>query len=148
MQIYNGYLFNHDSHLRSSKHLNQKIISFVKKVKYGTDQVLDIGDIEVKKEFNYAGDIIEAIWTLIKQDSIFEVVIGSGQAYAIKDWIAYCFNIIGKDWKQHINTNTDYMPEYKILVSDPTLIKSLGWLPKTDFHELANIMTTNFIDEI
>jgi GDPmannose 4,6-dehydratase len=148
MKIYNGYLFNHDSHLRSSKHLNQKIISFVKKVKYGTDQVLDIGDIEVKKEFNYAGDIVEAIWTLMKQDNIFEVVIGSGQAYAIKDWIAYCFNIIGKDWKQYININADYMPEYKILVSDPTLIKSLGWFPNTDFHELANIMTANFIDEI
>lgn len=147
MQIYNGYLFNHDSHFRSPKHLNQKIVSFVKKVQDGTDQILDVGDIDAKKEFNYAGDIVEAIWTLMKQDEIYEVVIGSGQAYAIKDWIACCFNIIGKDWKQYISSNDAYISEYKILVSNPKLIKSMGWNPKTDFQELANIMTTKFLDK-
>lgn len=140
MKIYVGYFFNHDSFLRSEKHINMKIAQFVKKVALGFDEKLKIGNVDVMKEFNFAGDIVEAVWCLINQDMYYEVVIGSGQARSILDWTKSCFNLIGKNWEDFVVLDNDYQPEYKILVSNPKLLFSLGWKPKTNFEELVNKM--------
>jgi GDP-D-mannose dehydratase len=38
----------------------------------------------------------------------------------------------------------DFIPEYEILVSNPALIKSIGYKPKADFHKLADIMLDSY----
>ena len=101
---------------------------------------VEIGNIDVKKEFNYAGDIVEAVWILVNQNTICEAVIGSGNAHSIGEWVEYCFSRINKKWEDFVSINRDYTPEYKTLVSNPRLIKQLGWKPNVNFPELANIM--------
>jgi len=101
---------------------------------------LEIGDIDVKKEFNYAGDIMRAIWILMNQDKVFETVIGSGEAYSLKDWTKYCFEKIGKNWEDYVVKKEGFVSEYRILVSNPKLIKSLGWKPEVDMYKLADMM--------
>lgn len=140
MAVYCGYLFNHDSPLRSERHVNQKITSSVRRIGNGSNEKLELGNIDVEKEFNYAGDVVEAIWTLVNQDSVFEAVIGSGKAYFIRDWLSYCFESIDKNWQDYITINSNYKPEYKTLVSNPALLRTLGWTPKVDFHQLADMM--------
>lgn len=140
MKVYIGYLFNHDSVLRSEKHINMKIAQFAKKINCGFEEKLLIGSLDVMKEFNYAEDIVEAIWRLVNQENYFEVVIGSGKAYSILDWTKTCFDKVGKKWQEYVIIDNNFNPEYKILVSDPKLILSLGWRPKTDFNQLVNIM--------
>jgi GDP-D-mannose dehydratase len=50
------------------------------------------------------------------------------------------FQQINKNWKDHVVIKQSYAPEYKISVSDPRLIKSIGWKPVVDFYQLANMM--------
>ena len=140
MRIYVGYFFNHDSPLRTERHVNQKIISAVKRIAGGSKEILEIGGISTKKEFNFAGDIVEAVWKLVNQEKYFEAVIGSGKAYAIKDWIKICFDIAKLDWKKYVIKKEGFTSEYKLLVSDPSIIKSLGWIPKVNIHQLAKLM--------
>lgn len=140
MKIYVGYFFNHDSPLRSEQHVNQKIIAAAKRIAGGSAEKLELGNIDIQKEFNYAGDVVEAVWLLVNQDKIFEAVIGSGKTYSIKDWVEYCFRQINMNWKDHVVLKQDYVPEYKTLVSDPRLIKSIGWRPVVDFYKLADKM--------
>ena len=138
--VYFGYFFNHDSPLRSERHVNQKIVSSVKRIANGSFEKLELGNIDVKKEFNYAGDVVEAVWTLINQDAVFEAIIGSGDAHSIQEWVEYCFKKVNKNWEDHVMINPDFIPEYKILVSNPKLIRSIGWKPKVDFFKLADMM--------
>ena len=138
--VYIGYFFNHDSPLRSENHINQKIVSAVKRISKGSQEKLELGNINVFKEFNYAGDIVEAVWKLINQDKIFEAVIGSGEAHSIQKWLEYCFKAVDKDWKDFLIIKKDFLPEYETLVSNPQLIQSIGWKPKIDFYKLADIM--------
>jgi GDPmannose 4,6-dehydratase len=140
IQVYTGYFFNHDSPLRSERHVNQKIVSAVKRIAAGSAEKLELGNIAVKKEFNYAGDVVEAVWTLINQDVAFEAVIGCGSTHSIQEWMEYCFNKINKDWQDFVILKQDFIPEYEVLVSNPKLIRSLGWDPKVDFYGLADIM--------
>lgn len=145
MKIYIGYFFNHDSPLRTEQHVNQKIISSVKRIAAGSKEKLEIGNIDVKKEFNYAADIVEAVWVLVNQNIIFEAIIGCGEAYSIREWLEYCFGKINRRWQDYVMLGENFNPEYETLVSDPALISKLGWKPKVNFQQLADIMFDNKI---
>lgn len=138
--VYNGYLFNHDSPLRTERHINKKIAEAVKRIRTGSKERIAIGDIDIQKEFNYAGDIIEAVWILVNQDRVFEAVIGSGEVHSIKEWTEYCFKKVGLNWENFVDIKPDYTPEYNVLVSNPHTIKELGWSPKVNFSQLADMM--------
>jgi len=139
-KVYIGYFFNHESPLRSQQFVSQQIISATKRLAAGDDASLELGNMGVKKEFNFAGDIMEAVWLLVNQDLVSEVVIGSGQSYSIKDWVEYCFRKAHLNWEDYVVEKPGFVPEYKILMSNPKLIKSLGWKPKVDFYALADLM--------
>lgn len=140
LKIYVGYFFNHDSPIRPEQHVSQHIVSTIKRISEGSIEKLELGDINVKKEFNFAGDIVNAVWILVNQNKIFEAVIGSGEAHSLKEWVEYCFMNIAKNWKDYVVVKKGFKAEYKTLVSDPKLIKSLGWKPKVKFFELADMM--------
>ena len=140
MKIYFGYLFNHDSPIRTENHINKLIVSTVTKIKNGSLEKLKIGDPDVKKEFSFAGDIVNAIWILVNQDNCFETVIGSGKAYKISEWLEYCFFKISRKWEDHVVIDLSFKSDYEILVSDPTKIKLLGWDSVVSFTDLADMM--------
>jgi GDPmannose 4,6-dehydratase len=142
LKVYIGYFFNHESPLRSSRHINKKIVIAAKQISAGETQYIEIGDIMVKKEFTYAKDSVFAAWILINNDQVFEAVIGSGIAYSIKDWLEICFQYYNLNWKNHIKVIPNYKSPYKILISDPSTIKSLGWHQTINFNELALIFLT------
>ncbi|MEZ5003161.1 MAG: GDP-mannose 4,6-dehydratase [Chitinophagales bacterium] len=139
LKVYFGYFFNHDSPMRPNRHMAQKIASYCQSISKQTEK-LTIGAIDVKKEWTFAGDIVDAIWILVNQDKVYECILGSGKAYSIKDWIEICFNLINYDWNRYVVIEKGFVPEYDILVSDPKLLFSLGWLPKVDITELAKMM--------
>lgn len=140
LKAYIGYFFNHDSPLRTDRHINKKITATVQRIFNGKANELVIGDLSVKKEFGFAGDIVEGIWTLVQQDNVFEATIGTGEAFAIKDWVKYCFSKFGLNWEDYVRESGDYKADYEVLVSDPSTIHALGWHHKTSFTQLADLM--------
>jgi GDPmannose 4,6-dehydratase len=140
LQVYVGYFFNHDSPRRTERHMAKKISEAVKRIANGSDEKLEIGDIGVIKEWTFAGDIVEGILTLVLQDNIYEANISSGLGYSIEQWLNVCFECVGKKWQDHVILKNDFSPEYKILVSDPSIITSLGWSPKVSLNEMAKMM--------
>lgn len=140
LNVYVGYLFNHDSPLRSERHVNQKIVRTVQRIDAGSSEKLKLGNIDVRKEFNFAGDVVEAIWLLVNQDKVFEAIIGSGKAYSIREWVAYCFKKINCNYEDHVVVQDGFTPEYVTLVSNPKVILDMGWKPYVDFYQLADMM--------
>lgn len=140
IKTYVGYFFNHDSPRRTERHIAQRIVSTVKRIAKGSNEKLIIGDVKTIKEWTYAGDVVEGIWCLINNETIFEANIGSGIGYSIENWINLCFDLIGKNWKDFVEIQSGYIAEYKMLVSDSSLIHSIGWIPKTSLKELAEMM--------
>ena len=135
LQIYVGYFFNHDSSRRAISHVNQKIATAARNL-----EKIEIGDVSVRKEFGFAGDAMRAVWILVNQNRVFEVVIGTGEARSIADWLELCYSLSGQDWRDYVIINRSYKAEYKLLVSNPALLKSLGWQPATTIDDLAKMM--------
>jgi GDPmannose 4,6-dehydratase len=140
VKVYFGYFFHHESPLRQERFISKKITNAVQRIAKGSDEKIIIRDIDVSKEWTFAGDIVEGIFTLVQQDQIFEANISSGEVYTIKEWLMTCFDIIGKNWRDYYLPEQNPASNYKILISDPSLIFSLGWRPKTSIRELAKMM--------
>ena len=147
LNTYIGYLFNHDSPLRSENHINQKIVLSAINIANGNKNKLIIGNLDVKKEFNYAGDIVKAIWQLVSQNEVSEMVIGSGVAYNIGTWIEYCFNKLGLKSEEHTIKDEKFITDYNVLVSDPKLLMSTGWQPTISIFQLADLMLKSAIEK-
>ena len=135
-----GYFFHHESPMRKPRHLSQKIVQAAKRIKSGSREVLEIGDLGVEKEWNFAGDIAAAVLTLVRQDRVHEAVIGSGETHSVRDWVECCFSRLGMDWRNHVKEIAGYRPEFRRLVSDPSVIRGLGWKPSVGFRELCAMM--------
>jgi GDPmannose 4,6-dehydratase len=140
LRIYIGYFFNHDSPLRSERHISKKITEAVKRIASGLKEKIRIGDLSTKKEWGFAGDVVRAIWTLVNQEAVFEATLGTGSAYSIEDWINTCFANVNIDPAGHVEEEKGFTAEYKILVSDPATIFSLGWRPEVSFKTLSKMM--------
>jgi GDP-D-mannose dehydratase len=141
IKAYVGYLFHHESPLRKESHLCKLIADAVKRIANGADERIRVRDVSVRKEAAFAGDVVEGIWTLVNQEAIFESAIGTGVAYSVQDWLDICFRQIGRDWRDFVDVGScDEESEYKILVSDPATIFSLGWKPVVGIEQLASMM--------
>jgi GDPmannose 4,6-dehydratase len=140
IKTYAGYFFNHDSPRRSERHVAQKIASAAVRIANGSNERLVIGDVTTVKEWTFAGDVAEAIWCLVTQDAVYEANLGSGLGYSIANFLDECFTLIGKSWKDYVEIEKGFKAEYTQLVSDSSLIHSLGWQPKTSLKQLAKLM--------
>ena len=140
LKVYVGYFFNHDSPLRTERHVTKMISETAKRIAAGSKDKLKIGDMSVIKEWSYAGDIVEGIWKLVNQEKIFEANIGSGVGYSINQWIKECFALLNINVVENIIKKEGFVSSYKVLVSDNSIIKSLGYNEKIAFKELAKKM--------
>lgn len=143
VNVYVGYFFNHDSPLRSERHITKMISETAKRIAAGSNEKLEIGDMSVIKEWSYAGDIVEGIWLLVNQNEIFEANISSGEGHSIKEWITECFYLIDKNYADYVIENNNFISSYKKLVSVNDLIVSIGYTPKIDFKKLAILMVND-----
>jgi GDPmannose 4,6-dehydratase len=140
INVYIGYLFHHESPFRKPHHISQIIVQAAKRISMGSDEIIQIGDISVQKEWTFADDIVKGIFTLINQSVVFEATIGSGLAYSIQDWLEQCFGIVGINWQKHVRILEGFKAEYHKLVSNPATLNSLGWNATTTITELAKVM--------
>jgi GDPmannose 4,6-dehydratase len=131
--------------LRRPEHVSQKIIQTAQRIAQGSEEIIELGDISVKKEWTFAENVAEGIMTLLEQEQVWEATIGSGCAYSIEDWLNECFRIINKEWRSYVQPKKDFSADFKILVSNPATINSLGWHATTTIAELAKIMMNNQI---
>jgi GDPmannose 4,6-dehydratase len=143
LRVFVGYFFNHESPLRTPRHVSRMITDAIKRIQNGSEEKIELGDISVKKEWNFAGDFANAIYVLTQQQKVFEVVIGSGIAYSIEDWLKTGFDYIHKNWKDYVIIKKGFTPEYNLLVSDPGLLYSLGYTPQLDLIGLSKLMMSN-----
>jgi GDPmannose 4,6-dehydratase len=140
LKVYVGYFFNHDSPRRTERHMSQKIAKAVLRIAKGSVEKIEIGDLEAIKEYTFAGDVVNGIWLLVNQNNIFEANISSGKGYSILDWVKICFDIVGLNYQDYIVHNNNFKSAYKQLVSDATIIHSLGFVPEISFESLAKMM--------
>lgn len=159
----NGILFNHESPLRGLEFVTRKITATLAKIEQGQDTILELGNMDAKRDWGFAGDYVEGMWLMLQQDQPDDFVLATGKTYSVRYFVEcasrhFGFDIVWqgqgenevgidkKTGKEIVRINPEfYRPsEVDLLLGDPTKAKQkLGWEPKTTFEELVQMMATS-----
>jgi GDPmannose 4,6-dehydratase len=155
-----GILFNHESPLRGREFVTRKITDSVAKIKQGKLDVLELGNMDAKRDWGYAKDYVEGMWRMLQADEPDTFVLATNRTETVRDFVTMAFKAadITIDWKgsaeaeQGIDTKTGkalvkinpkfYRPaEVELLIGNPEKAKDkLGWVPHTTLEELCRMM--------
>lgn len=151
MHISCGILFNHEGELRGYEFVTRKISQAVARIYLGLQTEIQLGNLEAKRDWGYAGDYVDAMWRMLQQDTPDDYVIATGEMHSVREFLEEAFSVAGiKDGVQrHVKINRKFMrpSEVELLVGDASKAHSkLGWRPSTNFRELVKLMVENDIE--
>src|SRR5660397_133697 len=139
----NGILFNHESPRRGETFVTRKITRAVARIAAGQQSELFMGNLDAVRDWGYAPDYVEAMWLMLQQDTPEDLVIATGEANSVKEFLEEAFTYAGLDWKEYVKIDPKYFrpTEVENLIADASKAKKLlGWEPKVTFKELVRIM--------
>jgi GDPmannose 4,6-dehydratase len=155
-----GILFNHESPRRGETFVTRKITRALSKISCGLQSVLELGNLNAKRDWGHAKDFVEAMWMMLQQNEPEDYVIATGEQYSVREfveeaapyfgmkivWEGEGLNEIGVDnntGRTIVRVNPKYFrpAEVETLLGDASKAKEkLGWEPKTSFKELVEDM--------
>jgi GDPmannose 4,6-dehydratase len=138
-----GILFNHESPLRPERFVTQKIISAAKRIADGSNEVLELGALDISRDWGWAPEYVEAMWLMLQQDQPEDFVIATSQTNTLEKFVEEAFSVLGLDWQKHVRQNLAFMRPTDILVSlgDASKAKQkLGWQAKNKMKDVVRLM--------
>lgn len=155
-----GILFNHESPLRGREFVTRKITDSVAKIKLGKLDVLELGNIDAKRDWGYAQEYVEGMWRMLQADQPDTYVLATNRTETVRDFVRMAFKATGvnvefqgqAEAERAVDTATGttvmrvnpryYRPaEVDLLVGNPAKAKDqLGWEPATTLEQLCQMM--------
>lgn len=155
-----GILFNHESPLRGQEFVTRKITDTIAKIKLGKLDLLELGNMDAKRDWGYAKDYVEGMWRMLQADEPDTFVLATNRTETVRDFVTLACQAaeIAIEWRgtgedeQAVDTATGkvivqvnpkfYRPaEVDLLIGNPAKAKEvLGWEPKTSLEALCKMM--------
>ncbi len=145
-----GILFNHEGPRRGLEFVTRKISNAVARIHLGKQEYIELGNLDPKRDWGYAGDYVEGMWLMLQQDKPDDYVLATGETHSIKDFLELAFKEVGvNDWKPYVKQNKAFLrpAEVDLLLGNPAKAeKVLGWKRKVDFPSLVKMMVKHDIN--
>lgn len=140
-----GLLFNHESPRRGLEFVTRKVSHAVARISLNKQKNLELGALEPKRDWGFAGDYVEAMWLMLQQKEPSDYVIATGENHSVREFVEEAFKVVGiSDWKKYVKTDVgEHLrpAEVDYLIGDASKAKKdLNWEPRTSFKDLVRIM--------
>lgn len=136
-------LFNHESPRRGLCFVTRKITHEAAKIKLGLTKDLQLGNLDARRDWGFAGDYVRAMWLMLQQSRPDDYVIATGETHSVREFCECAFRCLGLDYREYVQEDSSaFRPlEPTLLVGDARKAKQvLGWEPQIGFDELVNMM--------
>lgn len=146
----NGVLFNHESYLRSTSFFVKKVLHETVLNHNNPNWVLKVGNIDIKRDFGYSPNYVEAMWLMLQVESPDDFIICSGKSITLRSIIEYIFNKLGISLdKLVIDLELMRPTDIEDIYGDnsPAKIK-LGWDYELDFYRVLDILISKELEEL
>lgn len=162
MHCSSGILFNHESPRRGETFVTRKVTRGLSRISMGYQKVLELGNLNAKRDWGHAKDFVEAMWLMLQEPEPEDYVIATGEQYSVKQfvetaapyfgmrihWEGEGLNEVGIDQtgEVRIRVNERYFrpAEVETLLGDSSKArKKLGWRPQFTFEKLVEDMCIN-----
>ncbi len=141
-----GILFPHESSLRSDNFVTQKIIKATKAIRKNKKKKLELGNINIVRDWGWANEYVEAMQLMNNAKSIKDQIICTGEGHSLKEYISKVFSYFNMNWQDYIEINKEFFrpADIKISVGDPKqLYEDLEWKANVKFDILIEKMIKN-----
>ncbi|MFI4940993.1 MAG: GDP-mannose 4,6-dehydratase [Burkholderiales bacterium] len=155
-----GILFNHESPLRGREFVTRKITDAVAKISLGKQDVLELGNLDARRDWGFAKEYVEGMWRMMQADEPDTYVLATNRSATVRDFVTMAFMIAGRQltWsgsdEQEIGIDSAngktlvrinpklYRPsEVTLLIGDPSKAREkLNWSPVTTLEQLCHMM--------
>lgn len=138
-----GILYNHESPRRPARFVTAKVCHAAKAIRAGKQRELWLGDLEVARDWGFAGDHVEAAWRMLQRSEPDDFVIGTGVAHTVRDLCRVAFEAVGLDWREHVKVDPALLrpgQPTRLVASPAKAERLLGWKATTSFEALVRMM--------
>ena len=138
-----GILFNHESPLRPERFVTQKIIAGAAKIKAGVLSNLQLGNLDISRDWGWAPEYVQAMWLMMQLDKPDDFVIATGRQESLKYFAAKAFEYFDLDWQKYVVIEPSFFRPNEIVssVGNPQkAIEVLGWSKPTDVDGVIKMM--------
>ena len=162
-----GILFNHESPLRGKEFVTRKITLGLAALAHGGTTPVQLGNMDAKRDWGFAGDYVEGMWQMLQQDEADDYVLATNVTTTIRDFFTYAAEALGMniEWEGEGKNETAidrktgkllmqvapefYRPaEVDLLIGDASKARErLGWTPKVNIRQLAEMMAKSDYDD-
>lgn len=138
-----GILFNHESPLRPTHFVTQKIVRSAARIAAGSNERLRLGNIDIHRDWGWAPEYVQAMWLMLQQDAPEDFVIATGRTVSLAHFVQKTFEAFDLDWQQHVTTDPALLrpSDIRYGAADPTrALERLGWAARTDVDDVIRNM--------
>jgi GDPmannose 4,6-dehydratase len=155
-----GILFNHESPLRGREFVTRKITDSVARIVLNKLEVLELGNLDARRDWGYAREYVEGMWRILQADQPDTFVLATNRTETVRDFVTMAFRVasVGIEWKGQGEEETGhcartgallvrvspkyYRPaEVDLLIGDPSKARrELGWEAQTTLEQLCQMM--------
>ena len=144
--VVRGTLFNHESNRRGETFVTRKVTQAVARICAGKAQKVYLGNLDSRRDWGYAPEYVEAMWTMMQHDEPEDYVLGTGVSHSIRELCETAFGLVGRDPDEHVEIDPRYLRPLDVnnLIADASKAASVvGWTPRTKFRDLIRVMIQN-----
>lgn len=142
--------FNHESERRGIQFVTRKITNGVARIHLNLDTSISLGNLEPRRDWGYAPDYVEGIWSMLQHDAPRDFVFATGISHSVEDFVRESFKVVGiDDWQNYVIKDSRFIRPVEVdyLRGDSGKAKViLGWEPKVGFPEIVKRMVENDIN--
>ena len=139
-----GVFYNHESPLRGEGFVTRKVSKAVARIAAGLQDELELGDIEVARDWGWAPDYVRAAQLMLRSDAPQDYILATGISHRLSFFIQRAFACVGiQDWQAYVRSTTDHdrPVDTNLLVGDSrSAYLELGWRHTCDFDSMAAVM--------
>lgn len=146
-----GILFNHESPRRGREFVTRKIAEGAARIAAGLTDVLYLGNLDVKRDWGYAPEYVDAMWRMLQRDEPADYVVGTGEHHSPREFCEIAFDRVGLDYRGHVKVDQKLLrpAEVDTLLADASRARAeLGWKVRTSFRDLVELMVDAEVERI
>jgi len=143
LPIFCGISFNTESIDRPPIFVTRKITQAAAKISRGLQKDLVLGNLEARRDWQWAGDAVRAMVDLLEKAPPDDYVIATGVSHSVREFAEEAFKCVGLDYRDFVRTSREYLRPVDVhaLEGDPSKIRNLlGWKHKISFEQLVRMM--------
>ena len=143
--------YNHESPRRGLSFVTRKITNAVAKIHLGLQDKVVLGNLDVSRDWGFAGDYVRAMWLLLQQDKPMDCVIATGISTQLREFLALAFGVVDLDWRDYVEVDTRFYRPAEVvhLVGNAAVAKELlGWTPTIKLETLVAMMVNHDLNHL